>query len=450
MAQVHLLDNLFKKNRVLGRPPIFAKVTDPGLRATNQCFFRSAPIVTILPGMPKFGKLETTEEGRQNAINELNEKLKQKDRDLGKEEVDIEDNPVFKEIYKRLLERDDNRYFRFQPDPYTYLKSLNAMFARVFSRMNLTIGDGALYANASGDVVEGWGGLQYWVSNGSSISESATSEFGDSLLQSFTDKISDSAREVETLFEQVRKSYFTRGEVTQKEMADMDAEERAKAKGKAEEGMVESFFKGVSSTITGTKLSIPKMWKNSEFNRTYTIQFKFQSPYGDRQSILEDVLYPYLTLLPLALPRQSHGMGYAEPFMVRVDAPGWFHVDCGVVTSLTINKAPDNRSWSGDGLMTQVTIDMEVMDLYPTIMLSINHANLNNNFGLSTYLDSIAGVNYRSIGKYGTIAQDIKEIGFNMVANATSVVDAKIAEVKGVIERFTPVHNAINRGQAND
>ena len=429
MSEYQILNTLMGNGKVLGLPPKFHTLTDPSRRVTTRHLAYNAPIVTILPGRPEYGEVDADEIARRQR-----EELDKANRDYGKDSAEIAEaqergeGKILQEIYEKLLDRGDSRYFHFAPDIGAYLASLRALHGRVITRM----GQSVFGNNDLGEMTSGWGGLNLWMSNSSSVSESASTEYGDSMLQAFTDQVSDKSREIQQMLSNLRRGFFARTADTAKERAERDREAL-----ETEAGMVEGFFGGLSSTIRGAKMLIPKIWKNSEFSRTYSVAFKFQTPYGDKDSILREVFTPFLCLLPLVLPRQAHSHGYEEPFLVKVDCPGWFFVECGVVTSMSINKAPENHHWNKDGLPTAIEVGLEIMDLYPAIMLSFGVNTLNENTSLAAYIDTLAGIGYRSKGKYGTIAQDLKEGAYRALSWPGAVWSEVKSDATRSVEEIT-------------
>jgi hypothetical protein len=165
----------------------------------------------------------------------------------------------------------------------------------------------------------------------------------------------------------------------------------------------------VSTTLlAGSQFMFPEVWSDSTFSRDYTVAFKFHSPYGDPYSIYKYVYFPLLSLLTLTLPRQQNIIDYTAPFIVRCDVPGYFRINCGVITSLTIKKGGDDNLWTHSGLPMQIDVNVSIKDLYPALMLSKDFEGLNKNIGMVDFLDNMANLGVTEYSLYNSLLTNLK------------------------------------------
>jgi len=78
-----------------------------------------------------------------------------------------------------------------------------------------------------------------------------------------------------------------------------------------------------ATIFNGSQLLFPQVWNDSRHDRSYSLSFKFFSPYGNKEAIFQKVYLPVLALITLTLPRMDGISGYAQPFYVRTNAPGY-------------------------------------------------------------------------------------------------------------------------------
>ena len=355
MANFSTINEYFAEGGVLGRPPMYSTLTDPNKRVTTKTIAYHAPLIHIVPGRPDASSLKNNKEVEEKLL-----KFAVED-DLKDGEGGVIDRSSHAEDLYRILASNatDNRYWRFEPEPYAYLQAVNSLSSRVFSRMDLL---GEAIWNPSGFNLRKWGGINLWANKASAISENASNEYVQSVLENITTVASDSMRQAFEVLGAAKSKIFeskfvATGGKEQIDTAYKESLERAKET--AGESHGGGFFSTMASLIGGNKLMLPKIWKSSEFAKSYSLNFKFISAYGDKRSVYIDVLLPLLALLPLVLPKQSHRMGYEEPFPIRLDAAGWFTIESGVITSMTIKKAPDDNEWTKDGLPRAIEVDME-------------------------------------------------------------------------------------------
>lgn len=171
---------------------------------------------------------------------------------------------------------------------------------------------------------------------------------------------------------------------------------------------------GVSSVLTGGKLIFPKIWGDSNYNRSFSFSIKLRSPDHDNLSIFMNILVPFIHLLALCMPQsltsgdsQQNPNAYNTPFMVRAYAKGMFNINMGMITDMSVTRGGEAQ-WNNNGLPTQMDIDISIEDLYSSLFMTnpqvkkngtTSVLNISNAFDLVTntemldYLSNLAGLN---------------------------------------------------------
>ena len=144
--------------------------------------------------------------------------------------------------------------------------------------------------------------------------------------------------------------------------------------------------------VNGSQLLYPNIWTDSQFSRSYNLSFKFVSPYGDKESIFRYVYVPFISLLALALPRQDSTVGYGQPFYVKVNCPGWFESSMGYISSIDFTRGGSDNLWSVDNLPMAIDVTMSLVDCYPSLPMTRKYSQMKYNFGLASFLDTLAGI----------------------------------------------------------
>jgi hypothetical protein len=372
------------------------------------------PIVTILPGLPDFSQLD-----------DLGDKVK-----LETEKLDAltnDDTAVLEKIYKTMEENakeHDTRFFKFRTATSEYTDIAVALISRLSARMAGVSYNSIIKA-------DGWGGFSFYADKSSSITESGDNEYGESMLEGLAKKGSDLAREIHS----IKSSIFRTSD---------SAEDQAKAEKDTQDDVVSQVLSGRSATnkaktiLRGDKILFPQIWQDSSFTRNYSIAFRFESAYGDPESIFRDVMVPYAAILAYALPRQSAAMGFTSPFLVKMDAPGWFSVDAGIITGISVKKGSDESSWTETGLCRSIEVNIDVTDIYPALMLSSSHAALAGNFGMASYLDNLAGLRYNRLGENGTLSQKMTGYINSAGMNASIAPSVALSKVREFVDTYTP------------
>lgn len=199
-------------------------------------------------------------------------------------------------------------------------------------------------------------------------------------------------------------------------------------------GSVASVF---MSTNKGSMSYYAKIWADSKTENSYSLSFKFRTPYGNKYDIFRNIYLPFLLLHTAALPKQDGRFSYQEPFMIQVDFPGWFRINCGVITNLSWVKGGESQLFSIDGLPLEMTVTMQVEDLYPIQLASPSLSMVAYNRGLLSFLESMAGVTVSqavamdATGWGGTLKQALGESGGGVFGTLKGYATAAWRHVNG-------------------
>lgn len=203
--------------------------------------------------------------------------------------------------------------------------------------------------------------------NSTSYSESVSNSTEESMITGVLNKGSEATREARFLFGGM-------GNVPDSKLV----EGSMKNVESVIKGLVSSFKKNVvldqftemgKAVIYGGNILIPDIWKDSSYSKSYNIDIKLVSPYGNLESIYLHILVPLFHIMALSFPRQLGRSGYMSPFLVRAFCKGWFNCDMGIVESFQIKKASQD-GWNSSGLPTEIDVSISLRDLYSSIGIS--------------------------------------------------------------------------------
>jgi hypothetical protein len=462
-------------NSVIGRPHRFNANADPAMRTFVRHMLPAAPLVLIRPGRIKFS--EDTENWLVKKLQELGHKddaeakalLARKDasgqsvptslfsKNYGVTDEDLSAvNQAIKDKQKGtvldILSNEDNlksaRYFEFNSSNEVLKEYQSVMYtlsSRLAARMQSMASNLTLWNSVKGAATGEWqpeslinaGFYTFWADNASSVSESASNEVGPTKLGGLVKTVAEISREAQ---------FFLK--------SDLGAQST-----KMREGMVENAIKGVSDfiggdmkdggvraslgdAILGMNPMFPEVWKDSSFSRSYTLNFKFHSPYGHPMAVYQNVLGPFIMLLSLVMPVSS-GMGtYSEPFVFQVDCPGYFACDLGICTDFSFTKGGSENLWTIDGLPRQIDVNMQIRDLYPVLAASRNNDSLFFNVGMGTFLDNLAGIAlYKTKDGKGDLAARMKAGVYNSMNLTRGAADRWGAGLQGLNQQYNPLAN---------
>lgn len=238
--------------------------------------------------------------------------------------------------------------------------------------------------------------IPFYLDSEVSVSENFSNNTSPSMLSQMADSLSDKAREItfllgdlsgiqaEAIQDAVGGGVNASGEFLQNIMGEWDT-------GRNILSSLTSDFKTVA---TGGKLVFPEIWSDSDFGRSYTLNFKFRSPDADTLSIFLNLYVPIIHLIAMAAPQQMGANGYKSPFLVRAFYKGIFNCDMGMITSLDLTRGKES-CWNANGLPTSMDVSMTIKDLYSSFFISKqDDYKYINNTALIDYLCMLAGVNF--------------------------------------------------------
>jgi hypothetical protein len=355
-----------KKANILGLPLNFCKTADPNGRVYKNTIMQDLPYVFIVPGKPRLNP---------KLVDSNDKKIK---RGNLAEQLDSLSDPN-KFAVKGARTENDLRFMGFKADYYDYHKYVQTMLSTLHSSMGL--GGIFNYENEFKPGVSNYG-LCFYADKSTSISESASNDYSESSLVQKANDISAANREFKTILGFNSKI---------KDMESKSLDDMVDSL-TSSNGILSRAFGAVGRILNGSQLLYPDIWTDSKFDRTYTINFKFFSPYGDKESIFKNVYVPFISLLALALPRQDSLLGYAQPFVMKMVCPGWFESSMCVVQSISFVKGGNDNLWTIDNLPQEIEVNLTIKDLYSTLASTKKFSVLAYNLGLASFLDNMAGI----------------------------------------------------------
>ncbi len=346
---------------------------------------------------------------------------------------------------KQLMNGDDLRYFEFKQKYAEYMGNVN-MLCRICSVFmdlhnvrvpwhggNITFGsyDWNEYTyknkdfssvisepsgNLWGDVMkafvnwadvmadDGSAYIKFYVDATASFSEDASNSTTQSVLNSFTDQMSEVGKELAFVS---GVSGTSINDALNEFNGGIDNAMQQVASG---DGPISSLFRrltGVGSQLlAGSNFLSPEIWNDSSYSKNYSFTINLNTPYGNPLSRYINIMVPLMHILGFTLPTQTSANTYATPNIVQLFAPGWFSCDMGIVDSIGIDKGGSGDAWASDGMPNEMKISISVKDLYSNLALPDGYSisKFFNNTGLLNFLMVNCGVDITNTGLSDKIA----------------------------------------------
>lgn len=368
------------RSRVMNLPPAMTDIIDPNGRVYNNNVIACQHILSIIPGTLDYDGFKwVADSGITNAAIAS---------ELSAFENDNQGSIIFNasSALASILDMSDKTGRRlgiFKPEVMKFSRVYMTAMGRILSRLSPSP---AVTMTLDKTVLQttGWGAFEIGIGTNTTLTESGSNSFTNSLFDEMMNGTSSKVLEITKTIKSVIGSKHTASEYESDSNSAVDA------------------------VLHGNKLNTPKFWENSDFSRSYTFNFRLESPYGDTESVINYVYKPFIALLCCALPISVSTYGYTSPFVIRADCPGWFSIDCGYVSSIDFRRAPDEGTFNASGLATAIEVTMSITDIYPALALSVGVSGLSKNFGEQSFLDSLSGMDYKEIYSGGSFASRLR------------------------------------------
>lgn len=431
-------DMSLEKSGIWGMPFQFTEQADPRInnnhgRVFYQKVLTNLPLVIFQIGKPRF-----MDGGKFLGDSKLS--------GVVKKALAIQDEDEQERVLNNLSMSgafNETRYYSFQDDFVTYTNYVNTLCRFTAIKMGLAHHNNFdIKSYREDNLVDRLLGMNnymaFYVTTSTNYNESGSNSTGDSRLSGLIKGAGSLKREIDFLFGRNQSDISSLDTASYNETIGTLASELG--------GDPQSFLSRITSmgksVMSGGNLLFPEIWQDSSFRKSYTVDIKLHSPYGDKESIFMNIYVPLLALLALALPRQSGKQAYEGPFVIKMFSKGWFNCDLGMVESIDIRKGGgSNNDWNQDFLPLEVDVSLSIKDLYPTIMLTTSKGRgslFANNTGLTEYLNLMSGVNLLKINPLKSIETNI--------AMAIGSIESAIPEAS---YRITHTLSKINRNLIN-
>ena len=409
---ISLEDNVFsninKISGVFGLPYQFLPAADTRLIAeSNESILRSIgyeyankivekmPLLLISPGRANFMTKYSKEE-KKNLLSYI--------VSPGNAETTLDD-----------LVDSGGRYYTFeyaQTEYYTYLNPMCRIAALFLGIGDIQLPEASAplknmdwreYTESHISSIGDWGdynSIPFYLNTESSISENFTNGTQKSLLESSVNSISDMGKELSFLLGQSSSALGVEALRNDAEIAsNIENVQSWVNKILGHGNVLSNLATHLTTVVAGGKLIFPEIWSDSSFSKSYRCEFKFIAPDPSPLSIYLNVLVPLFHLICMTCPQSvvSNPNGYTNPFIVKAIYKGFFSVDMGIITDMSVTKGEECR-WTREGIPTSMNVSIEIKDLYSA--MSITPSTISNfkydtmsNTALMDYIATLCGVN---------------------------------------------------------
>lgn len=214
-------------------------------------------------------------------------------------------------------------------------------------------------------------GLRLYLTDETTVTDQIVSSYKDNFFQQFFNKLSDVGQSVSSISRSMHSQKYDK-EVNA--AVDKSAQYIDEGIGKllnkvgASEGIkdkmgqtIDFLSTGAKFVLKGNRLSLPKIWDNSDYRPTFSAVTKLYSPYGHPKAIKEFIIKPLMYLMLMALPRTQDGVSFGRPFACSIRSYGLTNISVGSIIGMTIRRGGQDTAFNvfRQPLVVEVSLEFE-------------------------------------------------------------------------------------------
>lgn len=366
----------------------------------SKNIIQDAPIISILPGRPKYLQGAEDKDSLIEAIKSAGESGGSTILDA----IDGNSNPG-----------NTIKYYDFQRDYPTYINYVNSLCRTGALMLGLedykldstpltsydwrnyqykyTDDDGNdVRSDIMGDILRK-GYVQFYIDPDASGNESISNEVSESKIKGMLETGQDLLKELQFITGTLGAGGVVdgiEGFVTSSLDSLASAIGSTTSVGKA----LNRIMSTTSNIIKGENIIMPDIYQRSSYDKQYTFTVRLKTPYGTKLGFFMDCYVPLCHLLALGLPKQTTANTYGSPFIVKAYVSGVFSCNLGMVTSISINKNVNDTFVNKAGVPSEMDVSVTITDLYSELSMSKGNDPLlfMNNTSLIQYIATNCGI----------------------------------------------------------
>lgn len=192
-----------------------------------------------------------------------------------------------------------------------------------------------------------YGGLRLYITDETTATDQFDTQYADNLISSKVNTLSDMGRQFREFMRSVSSNY---GKVASQKMTDLGNEAGkwiGDVFGKSTGEDLGKIGGAMGNLIAqGSKLSLPKIWSDSNYTPNLNAVVKLVSPYGHPDAIKEFIIRPLMYLLILCSARTSDGLSYRSSPKLSIKAYGIAEYPLASIAGLTIRRGGADTSFN--------------------------------------------------------------------------------------------------------
>ena len=226
--------------------------------------------------------------------------------------------------------------------------------------------------------------LRIFLTDDTVVTDGVGTQYRTNFFQTMADKLSNMAQNITSMASSMTSQGMQEG--VDKALSYVNTEKIASAIGDNVSFMsghkdimgniLDGLKQGAAIVLKGNKLSLPKIWDNSNYTPTFSVSTRLFSPYGSPKAVKEFIIKPLVYMLLMAVPQSEDMVSYGRPFAVTVRSWGTSFLTLAGITSISLQRGGSDSVYNIYKQPLIINVNMEFTSLVDGI---IAHATSRDN-----------------------------------------------------------------------
>lgn len=216
-------------------------------------------------------------------------------------------------------------------------------------------------------------GLRLWLTDDTQAYEEVTNNFENNIIESKMNSLSEWGQKISGALKAFNIDQKMGGEFVSDKVIEPIGGMIKGALGTSEDSDGAKIIDGVvgaASTVTGMLLqgkqvSLPKIWRQSDYNPSLTFNVKLVSPYGTPDAIKNFIIRPLIHILLMSSPESTDGLTYGLYQPVKIKAYGMSNINLGAITSISLRRGGRETAYNIYRQPLQIDVGINCIPLSP-------------------------------------------------------------------------------------
>lgn len=133
---------------------------------------------------------------------------------------------------------------------------------------------------------------------------------------------------------------------------------------------------GLMQIATGSQVDFPKIWRGSSYTPSRSFTIRLINPYPNNpETYMRYIVSPLVHLLSITLPISDSAFTFSHPLVCKVNCPGAFNLNCAAISNLEIVLGGETNTFSYYQRPEVVDVRVTFESLYTSMLAKPNNSD---------------------------------------------------------------------------